>query len=129
MKVIPPLDVTDAMLTSIDIPENDYPEWADATAYVRGDYVISTTTHTVYHCLVDHTSDPSKNPDTETAALADPLIDDPDPVHWQVIGATNRWKLFDKKPSVQATQNGGFEVTLTPGVIISGLGLHTLPSL
>lgn len=119
MRVIIPLNVTDSILTSSSIAEDDHPQWAVGTTYARGAFVISTATHTVYRSL---TADNIGNdPDVERAALADPLIDDPDPINWQVISATNRFKMFDKKPSVQATAAEQIEVALTPGQIVDGI--------
>ena len=119
MKIIVPVDVTDAVLTSSNIPETDYAAWSAATTYARGDFVISTATHTVYRSLTD--GNLNKDPDAEQVALADPLIDDPSPINWQVISATNRWKMFDKKPSIQSTRADSIVVTLEPGTFTSGL--------
>ena len=119
MKIITPITITDARLISSDIAENDYTAWSDATTYARGDYAISATTHTVYRSLTAGNLDNS--PDLETAALADPLIDNPDPVNWQVISATNRWKMFDEKPSVQSTRATSIEFIVEPGQFIGGI--------
>lgn len=119
MKIIIPQNITDSVLVSSSIPENDYPAWSGATTYARGDYVISPTTHTIYRSLTN--SNLNKNPDLEQVALADPLIDDPNPINWQIISATNRWKMFDKKPSIQAVAANEIEITLAPGVFVGGL--------
>ena len=119
MKILNPVRVTDASLVSCSIPENDYPAWAAPTTYARGDFVISPTTHTVYRSLI--AGNVGKDPDLEQVALADPLIDDPDPIAWQVIGATNRWRLFDQKPSVRATAADAITCELQPGVVIAGV--------
>lgn len=119
MRVILPIPVTDLTLTDTDIPEDDYDEWSDVVTYDRGDYVISTDTHTVYRSLTDSNLD--NDPDLEAAALADPLVDNPDPVNWQIMGATNLWKLFDEKPSQRATQATSMSFEITPGVFIGGI--------
>lgn len=119
MKILRPIKITDAMLTACSIAEDDYPAWSAATTYARGAFVISPATHTVYRSL--EASNINHDPDAEQAALADPLVDDPDPVYWQVIGATNRWRLFDGKPSRRATANDAITVEITPGSIISGV--------
>lgn len=119
MRIIIPQDVTDATLVSSSILENDYAAWASGTTYARGAFVISTNTHTVYRSLTD--SNTGNDPDQEQIALADPLIDDPVPIRWQVISATNRWKMFDKKPSVQATAANQIQVVLSPNSIAGGL--------
>lgn len=119
MKIIIPELITDDTLVSSTIPETDYAEWSSLTTYARGDFVISTTSHTVYRSLTDANLD--NDPDLEQIAIADPLIEDPDPVNWQVISATNRWKMFDQKPSVRAVQASEIEVVLIPDGLISGV--------
>jgi len=119
MKIITPIAMTDAKLTSSDIAETDYAAYDISTTYSRGDYCISTTTHTVYRSLTD--TNLGNDPDVETAALADPLIDDPNPVNWQIISATNRWKMFDHKPSVQSERAESITVEITPGEFIGGM--------
>ena len=120
MKVIIPYDFGVMDLVSSSIPETDHPEWSASATYSRGDFVISVLTHTVYRSLTDNNS--GNDPDIEQAALADPLIDDPATVHWQVIGATNRWRMFDKKPSVQARADGSIEVVIHPNRFATGIG-------
>ena len=119
MKILNPVKITDDKLVSCSIPENDYPAWAAPTTYARGTFVISPATHTVYRSLRD--GNVGVDPDLEQVALADPLIDDPDPISWQVIGATNRWRLFDRKPSVRATAANSITCELQPGVVIAGV--------
>ncbi|MEX1367448.1 MAG: hypothetical protein AB1Z98_30250, partial [Nannocystaceae bacterium] len=116
--------MTDAILTSSNVPETDYAEWSNLTDYTAGDYVISVDTHTVYRCLVTHTVgvEGAQDPDAEQVALADPLIADPSPIYWQVISATNRWKAFDGKPSVLTTQADSVEYVFTPGETVTGIG-------
>ena len=43
MKIIRPIAITDAMLTSSNVAENDYTEFAMATTYGDGDYCIVAT--------------------------------------------------------------------------------------
>jgi hypothetical protein len=43
MKIIRPITITDAMLTSSNVAENDYTEFAMATSYGDGDYCIVAT--------------------------------------------------------------------------------------
>jgi hypothetical protein len=118
MRILNPFKVTDSALVSCSIAEDDFAEWGAAVTYARGDFVISTATHTVYRSLQDANID--HNPDLEQVALADPLIDDPDPLHWQVISATNRWRLFDAKPSVRAIADDLIVAEVAPGVAIGG---------
>lgn len=123
MIVFEPIDVTDAVMTASNVTEDDHADWSDLTAYVAGDYAISTATHTVYRCLVDHTDE---DPDAEQVALNDPLIADPSPIHWQVISATNRWKAFDQKPSAQTTNADTITYALNPGELVTGIGFFNV---
>lgn len=119
MRIIIPQPVTDTTLISSSIAEDDYDEWLVGTTYDRGDFVISIDTHTVYRSLTD--SNTGNDPDLEQAQIADPLVDNPDPVRWQIISATNRWKMFDQKPSVQAAAADQIEVVIAPNQIVRGL--------
>lgn len=119
MRIIIPQTVGDAELISSTIAEDDYAEWAVGTTYDRGDFVISTDTHTVYRSLTD--TNLGNDPDVEQVALADPLIDDPDPVSWQIISATERWKMFDQKPSVPSVAADEIEVQVKPSQLWGGL--------
>lgn len=119
MRVISPLEVTDLTLTSVSVPEDDHAEWAAGTTYVRGDFVISVLTHTVYRSLLS--SNIGNDPDLEQAALADPLVDDPPTTYWQVMGATSRWRLFDKKPSQPCTALDSIVVEIEPGRYVGGI--------
>ena len=51
MKIIRPITLTDAMLTSSNVPETDYTAYNAATTYVGVDRCIDTTLHTVYESL------------------------------------------------------------------------------
>jgi len=120
MKIVKPQPVTDATLISSTIAEDDYAVWSDATTYAAGDYVISTDTHTIYRSLTADNLD--NDPDLEQLAIADPLIPDPAIINWQVISATERWKLFDSKPTQQASEADNITVVVAPGVYIGAVG-------
>ena len=119
MNVLIPFNVTDDTLTSINIPEDDYAVWDGSTTYARGDFAISTDTHSVYMSLEDSNLD--NDPDVEQISLADPLIDDPSPQQWSLIGATNRWRLFDQKPSRASTNPTSMVIELSPTIFIGGI--------
>lgn len=102
MKIIRPQPVTDAILLSSTVPENDYAAWSSATTYGLGAYVIKTSTHRVYKSLQ------AGNLNHDPAAEADPL----NPVWWLNYSATNRWMMFDKVVGQQTSQANTFTVTL-----------------
>jgi hypothetical protein len=119
-KVIKPLAVVDATLVATDVPEADYPVIANATAYIikagltNGSRVISTTTHSIYECILAFTS--------ATPAIAPDL----DPAHWLRVSATNRWMLFDGRNSRRTAQATSCYYRLQPGVAINGLIARSL---
>ncbi|MDD4390198.1 MAG: hypothetical protein PHW03_05280 [Eubacteriales bacterium] len=49
MKIIKPITITEAMLTSTDVPENDYTAYNAGTTYTKGDRCISG--HKIYESL------------------------------------------------------------------------------
>tara|TARA_R110000782_G_scaffold61499_1_gene126661 strand:+ start:1671 stop:2579 length:909 start_codon:yes stop_codon:yes gene_type:complete len=84
MQIIKPVTVTNSILTSSNVAENDYAEWAVGTTYnVGGKVIVIGTTHRVYESLVG--SNLGNDPTTD------------DGTNWLVLGATNRWKAFDQK--------------------------------
>lgn len=108
MKIIRPTTITDAILTSSSIPENDYAAYSGATTYADGDRVISTTTHRIYESL--------QNANTGNALPVSPAIIT---AWWQDIGATNRWKMFDGGVATQSQLADEIQVVLQPGRVDS----------
>jgi hypothetical protein len=99
MKLIRPTTLTDAMLTSSTVPENDYAAWGSGTAYTVGARVILTATHRRYEALAASTG---VNPAS-------------DPTKWLDIGPTNRWAMFDDRVGTATTRAGSLQVVLAPG--------------
>ena len=92
MRMIPPQVIN---LTSSNIPEALYVEWAAATTYAAGDKVYVTvesdgttdrTPHKIYESLVSSNTG-NYPPDDATK--------------WLDCGATNRWAMFDNQVSSQ----------------------------
>lgn len=119
MKILIPADVTDANFEYSTIEENDHPAWSAGATYARGAFVIKTATHSVYRSLVN--GNVGTDPDVELAAFADPLTEDPAERKWQLMGATNRWRMFDKKPSTVAFKAENLEAQLTSVSPIGGV--------
>ncbi|TFL16442.1 hypothetical protein [Jannaschia formosa] len=114
MRVVEPISVTDAVLdasTGSNIPEDDHAEWSSGTAYVVGDRVILASTHRIYEALVDNTG---VDPATDIGTT------------WLNIGATNRWKAFDKLISDPVTKAGDIVYTLVPGTIADAIAFFGL---
>lgn len=104
MKILIPKRVTDSILTSSTVPEDDYPVFNPATTYSEGQRVIRTQTHKIYESIVN--SNTGNTPETN-------------PTKWLDLGSTNRWKMFDQRISAQTTATETFTVQLEPGPIQS----------
>jgi hypothetical protein len=99
MQAIEPLTITDSILTSSTIPEDDYSAWSSGTTYNLGDRVIVVSVHKVYESAIN--SNTGNNPVTD------------DGTKWIELGATNRWKAFDQKISDPATRADSIQYVLT----------------
>jgi hypothetical protein len=115
MKIITPIAILEADYSASNVPETDYAVYGAGTTYALGDYCISTTTHTVYRSLI--AGNIGNDPDTEQVTLADPVLNIGVVPNWQVIGFTNKWRLFDKKPSQLCTN---------PNTITASINIHEL---
>jgi hypothetical protein len=111
MKVVVPIGVTEAKLTSSNVTEDDYAAWVAGT-YTLGQRVIYELRF--YEAAVASTTD---QPDAG-AALRPPT--------WLDLGATNRWRMFDNKIGTQTVKNGSVEVSIKPGERINSIGLFNL---
>jgi len=116
LKVIPPLSITDSILTSSNVAETDYAAWSSGTTYNIGDRVryVTTNFHKVYESL------------RATNLNHDPTTDTSSPPYWIEVSPTNRWKMFDTSNSTQTTNSNTIVVTLTPGKVINSVVLLNL---
>lgn len=99
MQLIKPVTVTDTVLVSSNVPENDYAEWVVGTTYAAGDRVIVLSNHSVYESLIGSNTG------------NDPVTDDG--TKWLKLGATNRWKAFDQKIGDRVTNTTSVEYVLS----------------
>lgn len=86
MEIVIPKTITDAVLISHSVPENDHAAYNAATTYATGDQCIVTATHRIYKSLKD--ANTGHYPPDNVATL-DPW--------WADMGATNRWKMLDDR--------------------------------
>lgn len=120
MIVIPPTEITNSRLTDSSVTEDDYDEWDNATTYDADDYVIvisgdGTFYHNVYRSVADSNTGNK------------PWEDDVDnPVNWNLIGKTNRWKMFELDRNTQTTNTDEIEVEITPGIRVNTIALFGL---
>lgn len=113
MKVIEPVAVTDATLTSSSVPENDHSEWDISTTYDADDYVIVIgSTHKIYQS--SQGSNLGNDPTTD------------DGTWWVEISATNRWKAFDQKISDKVTRSGSIFYSITVATPVAGIAFFGL---
>jgi hypothetical protein len=104
MYVIKPTSITDSLLVSSDIPEDDYDEWSGTTSYTAGESVIVIATHKVYEALKSTLNEyPPDNLDGTSPA-------------WLEVSPTNRWKMFDTVVGSQSEQSESIEVHLLTNI-------------
>ena len=127
MILIPPQPVTESILDSSTVDEDDYPEWA-AASFDAGDRVMVATStpdiHRNYESLADGNT-------TEPVADQAPPVGTGTGLNWLDIGPTNTWAMFDKENNTQTTNAETITFTVTPGEIISsasflGIEAHTV---
>ncbi len=114
MDVILPTEYTYGMLTSSNVPENEFPTWTAPAVRAVGDQVIHN--HKVYKALVALTATTDVNPETGTAAAT----------KWLLMGATNRWRMFDDKVGTLTTNPGSISVDLTLGEPVSSIAFFNV---
>lgn len=112
MKIIRPVTVTDSVLVSSNLTEDDYPVWSSSTTYTVGDRVILTSTHRIYESVIvsNLNNDPSLN----------------DLTKWINLGATNKWKAFDGVLADQATNTTSITYSLLPNSLINAVALFNI---
>jgi len=113
MRVIEPMEITDAVLTASNVVENDHAVWSAVTTYSAGNRVISTATHKVYESIAG--GNLNRNPVTDLVAA-----------FWITIGATNRWKAFDGIINDPVTRATSITYTMAPVNISDGMALFGL---
>lgn len=107
LRLLQPIAVTDALLTSSNVAETDYPEWAAGSTYALGARVIKAAVHRVYESVT------AANVGNDPAASA----------NWIDIGPTNRWAMFDQALGTATTAPGTITVTIDPGETVDGVAL------
>lgn len=110
LRVVRPVLITPEMLVSTSVPEADYGEWSAGASYSAGDRVIVAAKHKIYQSAVD--ANTGNNP---AVASKEPK--------WLEVGATNRWKAFDKSVSSQTMQASNIGYRLKVGQAVTSLGV------
>jgi hypothetical protein len=112
MRIIPPMTITDAVLTDSNLAEDSTSAWAAGTTYASGDYVHVVSTHRVYRSVQD--ANTGNDPTTD------------DGTWWVNYSATNKWKAFDQTISDPVVASGDIEYEFTTSQKCSHLALFGL---
>lgn len=116
MKVIPPITITDAMLTSSTATEPSGTEtaWVSGTTYAVDDVCIRTQTHRKYQRMI---------------AGAGTTAPELDTTNWLDIGPTNKWAMFDTLRNSATSVSGTLTVVIAPAQRINSAALIGLVGL
>ena len=108
LRTIVPVTVTEALLVSTNVPEDDGPEWDAGTTYNIGDRVILGALHKVYESAVASNSgaDPSTTP-----------------ANWLEVGATNGRRAFDRRLSAPTAKAGDIQFVVQPDTLVRAVGV------
>lgn len=109
LRMLIPIDVTDAALVSSNVPENDHDAWDAGITYALNDYVIHN--HGVW------ISASAGNVANEPAAGS---------AFWTRVSATNRWKAFDQVIAHQVENEDSISYTIHAQSTINGIALFNL---
>lgn len=110
MRVIKSIVTTDTILTSSNIPENEFPMWVANTNYNIGDSVIYQ--HNIYTVIIAH-NNRTITPDLDTT-------------YWLFVSATNRFRMFDNVVNSLSTRTGTIQFTLQPNQVVDSICLFEL---
>lgn len=122
MIIIPPVTITDANLTATNVTETDETDWLTATAYVIDDVRQETTPniHTVYICVLGHTSDADNRPSVDVN------LDTGLGTYWTRQSATNTWAMFTDQISDQTEKATSIVVTITPTEVTNSIAFFNV---
>lgn len=110
MRIIEPIAITEAMLLASNVAETDAPAWDAGAGYDVADQVIRG--HAVYQAVAASTGQ-------------DPLTDATS-TYWVRLGATNRWRAFDKLISDPVAQAGTITYSLRPDMLSDAIAFFGL---
>ncbi len=97
LQLIQPITVTDAVLSSSTVPENDAVEWSSTANYALGARVMRAATHRLYENLT------AANVGNDPAGASG---------QWLDVGPTNRWAMFDEALGTSTASVNSIQVVL-----------------
>lgn len=117
MKVIEPVTITDAEFVDSNIATTAHPMWDGATTYSNGQRIYKAAVagrsyRTVYESQV--ASNTGNDPATD------------DGTRWLEIGATDRFKAFDRKIANTVSRASSITYSIAPPSLITGIALFGL---
>lgn len=115
MKLIKPVDITEPKLVSSNVSESDYPVWSSTATYAIGNRVMLD--HQVWEAVAAVPTGVKPGAETVTSE---------NPAKWQLIGATNRWRMFDDKLESLTTNPGTITVTIKPGAVVNSIAMFNV---
>lgn len=115
MRLIKPVEITGPKLISSNVPENDYAAWSSTATYAIGNRVMLD--HQVWEAVAAVPAGVKPGAETVTSE---------NPAKWQLIGATNRWRMFDDKLESLTTNPGTITVTIKPGAVVNSIAMFNL---
>lgn len=110
MRVVEPIAITDAMMLGSNIAEDDAAVWNVGTSYTTGQTVIRG--HAVFEAVAASTG---QDPQLDTTST-----------YWLRLGATNRWKVFDRLISDPAVRAGTITYSIKPDVLADAVAFFGL---
>lgn len=108
MKVLAPIEVTDAILTATNVLEDDAPEWDGGATYALGARVILAAENKLYE-----SAQPGNSAMDPTA----------EPTWWLEVGATKPWRAFDGVLSAPISQAGTITYMIEPTELTRAVAL------
>jgi hypothetical protein len=115
MRLIKPVAITEAKLISSNVPESDYPAWSATATYAVAARVLLS--HKIYEALAAVPAGVKPGEEVVTTAS---------PAKGQLIGADNRWRMFDDKIESLTTNVGTISVTIRPGAVVNSIAMFNV---
>lgn len=120
MNIIQPVTVTESILIDPNVPENDAPAWTAGATFVKGNQVVDA--HHIWQWAGDANTNTTVKPSADTSS----------PQKWVDLGATNRYRMFDKEAGGafvlegNTANAGSIEFSIKPGQVVNAIALFGL---
>lgn len=112
MNIIRPISISNMVLTGSSLGETDYAAWASGTTYALAARVVVLATHSVYESVQAGNLNHAPNTDDGT--------------WWVRVGATNKWRAFDRVIGDPATSASTITYELTMPSLVNAIAFFGL---